>query len=150
MPNWPQWTPVEQNELLGEITKMVVDHLPPGWQQVMIDYRVVGRNIDVAVGVRDESGTFQLWDPPPEVWRLFARLRKGMYQEGRGTWFSARLIIDPPPTFSIKYNWENEPDFQPYPEAADFAVEQRRFPRTEENMPEWFRQRLAAAGPATT
>ncbi|MEV6897296.1 hypothetical protein [Amycolatopsis sp. NPDC051372] len=143
---WPELDPIQQNELLGEITTAVVEALPPGWQQVMIDYRMVGRNVDVAVGVKDPSGTFRPWDPPVDVWKMFQRLRGGMYTEGEGTWFSARFGIEPPSRFTIQYNWRNEPDFDPYPAAEQFAIEQERFPRAEEFMPDWFRERLAAAG----
>ncbi|MGW4487020.1 hypothetical protein ACWEOE_24620 [Amycolatopsis sp. NPDC004368] len=143
---WPQLDPTQQNELLGEITTAVVEAVPAGWQQVMIDFRMVGRNVDAAVGVKDPSGTFRPWDPPVDVWKLFQRLRGGMYTEGEGTWFSARFGIEPPSRFTIQYNWRNEPDFDPYPPAEQFAIEQERFPRTEEFMPDWFRARLAAAG----
>jgi hypothetical protein len=148
MSGWPQLDPVEQNELLGDITLQVVEALPPGWRELAIDYRAVGRNIDVAVGLLDANGTRQIWNPPTEVWQAFQRLRGGMYQEGEGTWFSARLIIEPPSRFSIQYNWQNEPAFDPYPPPAEFALEQERFPRTEAFMPPWYREHLAAAGPS--
>ncbi|GAB2704380.1 hypothetical protein [Nocardia thraciensis] len=146
MAQWPQLDPVQQNDLLEQMTSLVVDALAPGWRQVMIDFRAVGKNIDVAVGVLDPHGTYQLWDPPGEVWRMFQRLRGGMYEQGEGTWFSARFTIDPPSRYSVQYNWTNEPDFRPYPSPDDFALEQERFPRTEAFMPPWFRRGLAAAG----
>lgn len=143
---WPRLDPVQQNELLGTITTAVVEALPPGWCRVMIDYRMVGRTVDVAVGVEDTGGTYRRWDPPVDVWKMFQRLRGGMYRDGEGTWFSARFGIEPPARFTIQYNWRNEPDFDPYPAAEQFAIEQERFPRAEEYMPEWFRERLVAAG----
>lgn len=143
---WPRLDPVQQNELLGTITTAVVEALPPGWCRVMIDYRMVGRTVDVAVGVEDTGGTYRRWEPPVDVWKMFQRLRGGMYRDGEGTWFSARFGIEPPTRFTIQYNWRNEPDFDPYPAAEQFAIEQERFPRAEEYMPEWFRQRLVAVG----
>ncbi|KFU82688.1 hypothetical protein SAMN04489729_6201 [Amycolatopsis lurida] len=143
---WPQLDPIAQNELLGEITLSVVGALPPGWREVVLDYRVVGKNIDVAVGVLDPNGTYQVWEPSVETWRMFQRLRGGMYQDGEGTWFSARLVIEPPSRFRVQYNWQNEPDFQPYPSPDEFALEQERFPRGEEYMPDWFKRGLAASG----
>lgn len=143
---WPRLDPVQQNELLGTITTAVVEALPPGWCRVMIDYRMVGRTVDVAVGVEDTGGTYRRWEPPVDVWKMFQRLRGGMYRDGEGTWFSARFGIEPPARFTIQYNWRNEPDFDPYPAAEQFAIEQERFPRAEEYMPEWFRQRLVAVG----
>ncbi len=146
MAQWPQLDPAQQNELLGEITRSVIDALQPGWREVKIDYRQIGKNIDVAVGLTDSAGTVQVWDPGAETWRMFQRLHGGMYREGEGTWFSARLVIDPSPRFFVKYNWQNEPDIRPYPAPEAFALEQERFPRTEAHMPAWFRRGLTAAG----
>nr|WP_042181171.1 hypothetical protein [Kibdelosporangium sp. MJ126-NF4]CEL14858.1 hypothetical protein [Kibdelosporangium sp. MJ126-NF4]CTQ96511.1 hypothetical protein [Kibdelosporangium sp. MJ126-NF4] len=145
MAAWPQLDPVQQNELLGEITGMMVAALAPGWHELMIDYRVVGRNIDIAVGVLGANNEFTLWDPPVEALREFQRLRGGMYRQDEGTWFSARYTVIPPSRFSIQYNWRNQPDFESYPPPAEFALEQERFPRAEAYRPDWYRAGLAAA-----
>lgn len=142
---WPQLDQVQQNELLGEMTVAVVGALAPGWQQVMLDFRAVGRAIDVAVGVNDANGVQHLWDPPADVWKMFQRLRGGMYVEGEGTWFSARYIVEPPSQFRIQYNWRNLPAFDPAPATEQFAIEQERFPRGEAYMPTWYRERLVQA-----
>jgi hypothetical protein len=146
MARWKQLSPEEQNLLLGEITKTLVAALPDGWRQLTLDYRVIGRKSSVATSVLGADGTARRWRPPRDVWPLFADLRTGMYAEDQGTWFSLRLTIEHPDTFSVKYNWKNEPNFKgEYPSPEEFAVDQHRFPRADENMPEWFRQKLAAA-----
>ncbi|TDP92796.1 hypothetical protein [Labedaea rhizosphaerae] len=145
MPVWPSLDPVQQNDLLTAMTTELIGALPPGWAEVVIDYRHLGRNPDVAVGVRGPDGRDRVWDPPTEVWRMFQRLRGGMYRQDEGTWFSARYTLQAPSRFTIQYNWRNEPDFQPYPDLSHFAIEQERFPRAEAHMPPWFRERLAAA-----
>jgi hypothetical protein len=150
MPNWPQLTPQEQNDLLGEITLMLVEALPAGWQQLMIDYSVVGRTLDAGIGVKDASGQFRHWEPPTEVWRLFARLRKGMYQQDVGVWFGCRLTIDPPSRYHIQYNREVEPRFPTPPSPDDFLLEEKRYPRKREAMPEWYARNLEAAQAAAT
>lgn len=142
---WPQLDPIQQNELLEQITATTVAALPAGWRQLVIDYRAVGRNIDVAIGFYDAGGVQRLWKPPTDLWRMFQRLRGGMYQVGEGTWFSARYSVEPPGRFRIQYNWRREPAFEPAPAAEQFAVEQERFPRAEAHMPDWYRERLAAA-----
>ncbi len=139
--------PAEQNDLLGRITAMTVDALEPGWQELAIEYRTLGRCVDIAVGVLDPgSDGYRLWEPPLDAMRMFQRLRGGMYREGEGTWFSARFVVSPPGRFSMQYNWQNEPHFDSYPHPAEFVLEQRLFPRTEGHMPDWFRAGLAAAG----
>ncbi len=49
MTQWPPLDATQQNELLGQISLSVVNALSPGWREVILDYRVVGKNIDVAV-----------------------------------------------------------------------------------------------------
>ncbi|MFC4003898.1 hypothetical protein ACFS2C_14450 [Prauserella oleivorans] len=142
-------SPAEQNELLGEITTILVRDLPPGWQRLVMDYLNVGRHVNVAAGVRMADGSTRRVSPPKETARLFSRLRQGMYVEGRGSWYSLELIVDPPARFSVRYNWDEEPRFRSEPAPEQFAVDQERYPRADENMPEWFRRRLAAAGPAS-
>jgi hypothetical protein len=139
---WPALDPTQQNELLGEMTTLIVEQQPPGWREVMIDFNQLGNLIDVAVGVLDPNGTHQVWDPPAEVWRMFQRLRGGMYREGEGTWFGARIKIEPPARFTLRYNWREKPSFPNWPTPDQFAVDLERFARGEAYMPSWFRESL--------
>ncbi len=141
-------TPAEQNELLGQITTILVQELPAGWQRLIMDFMAVGRHVNVAAGVRMADGSTQRFSPPKETAKLFSRLRKGMYVDGVGTWYSLELIVDPPNTYSVKFNRDEEPRFRSAPAPEQYLLDQERYPRTEENMPEWFRQRLAAASAA--
>jgi hypothetical protein len=142
MSRWPVLNPEQQNELLGELTALVVAGQQPDWREVLIDYRHIGRLTDGAVGALEPSGDYRLWEPPVEVWRMLQRLRGGMYRDGEGTWVSARLTITPPSRFAVQYNWRNKPSFPAWPDAEQFVVEQERFPRTEAYMPDWFRESL--------
>lgn len=145
MPVWPLLDTNQQNDELNTMTAELIGALPPGWVELVIDYRQIGRSPDVAVGVTGPDGRDRVWDPPAEVWRALQRLRGGMYRQDEGTWFSARYELQAPSRFTIQYNWKNEPDFQPYPDSSHFAIEQEWFPRTEAYMPPWYRERLTAA-----
>jgi hypothetical protein len=144
MSRWPALDPAQQNELLGQVTTLVTERQPPGWREVVLDYRHLGRVIDVAVGALDPTGVYRLWDPPDEVWRMFQRLRGGMYREGEGTWFSARVTVAPPARFSVQYNWNEKPGFPSWPTPDQFALELERFPRGAAYLPAWFRESLTA------
>jgi hypothetical protein len=139
---WPRLDATQQDDLLTDFTDTIVSASPAGWREVAIDYRVVGRHIDPAVGLLDPDGGYRLWRPPDEAWRMIQRLRGGMYRDGEGAWFSARFIISPPARCSVQYNWHREPMFRRYPAPEEFAVEQKRFPRAEAYLPAWFRERL--------
>jgi hypothetical protein len=147
MPKWKRLNPLEQNELLGEITKIMVGALPTGWRRMMLYYHVIGDTHTFSAGVFDAEGRTQDWNPPGDVWPLLADLRSGMYADDLGTWYSIRLTIDHPDTFKADYNWTNEPDFQgDNPSPEDYTLDQKRFPRSPENMLPWFRQKLPAEG----
>jgi hypothetical protein len=148
MPNWQQLSPMEQQQKLADITSEVLETLPEGWQRLVVRSGVVGRYSEMSAGVRMSDGTTRGWAFPPEVWRKFQQLRKGMYADGIGTWVEFEYIVDPPGRFSINYNRDNRPTFDGTPTQDDFATEYRWFPRSEENMPEWFRRGLAAAPPS--
>lgn len=144
MSQWPSLDPGQQNELLGEMTTQIVAAQPPGWREVRINYRHLGRVTDAEVGVVDAAGTTRLWDPSVEVWRMFQRLRGGMYRDGEGTWVGMSLKIEPPSRFSVVYNWTEKPAFPSWPSQEDFALELERFPRGEAYLPSWFRESLGA------
>lgn len=136
-----QLNPEEQHQLLTGLTRLLVEVLPDDWQQLIVDYRQVGNHVHVAVGVRKPDGSLELWEPPEESWLYFQKLRHGMYSDEHGTWFSMRFIIDPPHNFQVKYNYRNLPDWGDAP-AEDFNLDLERYPRSEDNIPEWFRAKL--------
>ncbi|MGY6658276.1 hypothetical protein ACXIZN_39555 [Amycolatopsis sp. TRM77291] len=135
-------TPVEQNELLGEITKTLTAAAPEGWQRLIFDFKVIGRQASPAFAARLTDGSTQQISTPKDVSKPLSRLRKGMYAEGLGTWFSLGLVIDPPATYRAQFDRDTEPTFPSPPAAEQYALEQERFPRTDENLPDWFRSKL--------
>ncbi|WP_460695750.1 hypothetical protein [Nocardia thraciensis] len=135
-------TPIEQNELLGEITTTLLTVAPTGWQRLVFDFRVIGRHASPALAAKLADGSIQQVGIPKEVSKPLARLRRGMYMERLGTWFTLSLVIDPPATFHAEFDRDSKPGF-PAPLAADqYALELERFPRSDENLPEWFRSKL--------
>lgn len=144
MKRWPILDPTQQNELLGQMTTMIVEQQSSGWREVIINYRHLGRVIDSQVGVLDPNGTYQLWSPSIEVWHAFQRLRGGMYREDEGTWFSVQLKIEPPSWFTVNYNWNEKPAFPSWPSQEEFALDLKRYPRGDAYMPSWFRENLGA------
>ncbi|MER5393063.1 hypothetical protein [Saccharopolyspora sp. NPDC002686] len=138
-----QLTSEQQNELLSDLTLRLVEALPEqGWKQFVLEYRQVGKHIQISVGLVKPDGSIQRWDPPEQTWRYIQTLRHGMYVEDRGTWFSIQFTIDHPNTFRIHYNYELEPKWG-NPSADDFRLDLERYPHTEGSMPPWFREKLS-------
>ncbi|TNY38854.1 hypothetical protein [Thermomonospora catenispora] len=138
-----QLNPIEQMERLEEITVSLLDVLPAGWRELTIDFESIGRFVGVRGTLTMSDGSTRAWSPPHQVLTSLDNLRTGMYAEGRGTWFSCRLSLTPPGRYTIDYDRQNQPSVPATPE--DIALEQRRFPRSPEHMPDWYRTGLANA-----
>lgn len=131
-------TPAEQDERLQTITRLLIEALPPDWRKAAIVLRSVGRHVEYAASIRVGDGPMELWEPPGEVWTPFVDLRWGMYLQDEGTWNSARFDLDHPDRYSIRYD-RGEPRWVTPPPREEVENEQKFFPRTEENTPDWLR-----------
>lgn len=145
MAAWPTLDSDQQAEKIEELTSTVLAALPADWQRLEIEYRQVGKHIDVRTGVTLENGETAVWEPPVEAWHRFQDLRGGMYREGEGTWFAARYVLDGPEHFTMNYNNDHEPAFREPLGSQDVEIEQHRFSRDEAHMPDWYREALTAA-----
>ena len=141
-----QLTPTEQDALVKQIGLAMLRVAPDDWEQLTVDYRAVGRYSESTGRVVFSDGTSEPWTMPPDLQGLFARLRGGMYREGRGTWFNARYRLDHPSSYNLEYDRE-EPEWEAPPPPQAYPDDMRLFPRTEDNVPGWLRRRLAAAPP---
>lgn len=135
-------TPQEQSELLGEITTTLVGAAPQGWRRLIFDFMVVGKHVNFAFAGRWPDGSTRQVELPRAVSKPLSRLRRGMYADGLGTWYSLELVIDPPAMYNARFNRDSEPRFRTPPAPEQYALDQERFPRTGENLPEWFRAKL--------
>jgi hypothetical protein len=141
-----QLTPTEQDALVKQIGLAMLRVAPEDWEQLTVDYRAVGRYAESTGQVTFTDGSAEPWEMPADLRGLFARLRAGMYREGRGTWFNARYKLDHPSSYNLEYDRE-EPGWDVPPPPQAYPDDMRMFPRTDENVPEWLRRRLAAAPP---
>lgn len=141
-----QLTPTEQDALVKQIGLAMLRVAPEDWEQLTVDYRAVGRYAESTGQVVYFDGGSEPWTMPADLQVLFARLRGGMYREGRGTWFNARYRLDHPSSYNLEYDRE-EPvwDLPPPPQA--YPDDMRLHPRTDDNVPEWLRRRLVTAPP---
>jgi hypothetical protein len=89
--------PVEQHEVLCEITVALVAELPEGWQRMVVDYSVEEGRVSVGSGVRMLDGSHVHVPVPKALAPRFRRLREG------DTWHRMSLVIDPPNTYHVRY-----------------------------------------------
>lgn len=141
-----QLNATEQDTLVKQIGLALLRAAPRDWRRVTAQYRAVGRYHELTGDVLTEDGTAQEWVATHDIATLFARLRAGMYREGRGTWFNARYQLDHPSSYNLEYDRE-EPRWNLAPPAQAYSDELRMFPRSEENVPEWLMRRMSGVGP---
>ncbi len=152
-------SPEEQEQTARRIGVLLLQAAPENWQQITVEYRATGEYRDLLGEVTTGEGGTHPWEPPQDLHGIFEQLRDGMYRPDVGTWLSALYVVERPSSYRIDINFDTEPQWrQPLPRAA-YADELRRYPRTEENVPEWMREKLdgasapadpaAASGPET-
>jgi hypothetical protein len=147
----PVMDQAEQDQLTRQVGRALLTIAGDGWTQVRAEYRSVGRHIEVDVFVSGPDGTPRPVRPPMAVVESLGKLRQGMYRPGRGTWVSAAYVLDPPSSFNAEFEPDTEPRWRRMPPQIGFEDELRFFPRADEYIPNWLRQRagLRPAGEPT-
>lgn len=139
-----------QQELIQQIGRVIVQALPPGWQEASVEYRAVGSHRELAAQLQAPNGTLVPLAPPAEAEPMFDELRHGMHQPDRGTWISALYRLQRPGSYSVDFNGDYEPAWRSVPPAAEFGAELSRYPRAEHNIPGWLAERAGLPVPATS
>jgi hypothetical protein len=137
----PVMAQAEQDQLTRQVGRSLLTVAGEGWQRVRAEYRSAGRHIEVDVFVTGPDGAEHPVRPPQEVVEGLGRLRQGMYRPGRGTWLSGVYLLEPPSSFSAEFEPDAEPRWRRVPPPIGFADELKFFPRADENIPDWLRQR---------
>jgi len=132
----------EQQQLVRQIGRAMLPVLQPGWQRVRTEYRAAGRHIEVDMAVAGPDGQLRPVRPPMDVVTLLGQLRAGMHAADRGTWLTAVYELEAPSAFTVDFNSEDEPGWRNAPPPIGFQDELRTFPREDERIPDWWRQRI--------
>lgn len=140
-------TAAQQQELVQQIGQAAAAALPAGWQQLQAVCRAAGRHVEVDVSVLAPDNRTYPVQPHPDLLRLFGVLRTGMYQPGRGTWLTATLVFSPQRPPFTDYQPDVEPRWRQAPPPIGFQDELRFFPREDQFVPPWLRQRAGAMPP---
>src|SRR5436309_2950589 len=110
-PSGPPASDGETHEdLIQRLGNLLLDLVPEqGWRRIDLfgAMTVAVRNIRLTVIMNDGSQPDVA--PPPEITQVLAKLRALLYDPEKGTWFSARIAVDPPGSISYSYNYDFEP-----------------------------------------
>lgn len=159
-PATPTPGPARQ-ELLDTIGSWVLSVLrtEPGWDRMVVDLKVQGGRVHLRVreqrGEEVVPGTAGPIKEDSAVLPVIERLREDVHVPGRGTWFTATVVILaegwPEPTHRIggTYDLDGEPrqwgTEGPFT-AEDVVAHLERFPRTRARIPAWAAELAQRAG----
>lgn len=133
--------PDEQKKILTQIGQRILSEAPEGWKRLTYRVQTVIEHGTSELIVEFEDGTTRRKSPPAGMSMMTDDLRAGMYQEGKGTWFSFEYVITPPGKFNVDYNYDDDPGIT-FPTAHGFTNDLKYFPRDEEYMTDWLHEKL--------
>ncbi|PDP84545.1 hypothetical protein CQJ94_28180 [Glycomyces fuscus] len=140
----------QQQKILKEFGESVLREAPREWVSITYDRESVIDHSSSLMVVEIENGDIIRSSAPSHTGTLLADLRAGMYKDGKGTWFSMKYVITRPGRFKVRYNYDDDPNIA-FPTAWGFTNDLKYFPRDEEHIPDWLREKLReeAGGRAT-
>ncbi|NYH52012.1 hypothetical protein HNR06_001601 [Nocardiopsis arvandica] len=119
----------------------ILDEAPEGWTRIVYTEKAVIDHSNGLTVVESEDGTTRRKSPPSGMGMIINELRAGMYQEGKGTWFSFEYVITRPGKFDVTYDYDEDPGIT-FPTAFGFTNDLAFFPRNDEYMTDWLREEL--------
>ncbi len=145
----PSGTPTSgrenHEELIQQLGRALLDLVPDeGWRRIDLVSVMTVPVQDLGLTVIMDDGTKPKIVPPKELNVILAKLRMLCYEPGRGTWFSARISMDPPGRIFYNYNTEHEPTLLGALEPEHYVEDLKMFPRDPQHMPAWLNAKLAA------
>lgn len=138
----PPTRPSRQEELLQGIGRDLVAVLPEGWYRADLRFFDASVVSDTKLAVLMRDGGRPYVDAPPSVIEAARELRGLSYREGPGTWFSLRYLLDPPTRYTVVFNHDFDPMWNPEIPAEVWRTDLEVYPRDEEHTPEWLRAKL--------
>ena len=138
---WAGMIPMQaQSEILSEMANAMAESIAGEWDHATyVITRLGGQG----------SGDFQIFDEDGQSrqgsdWTTFDLaddLRRVMFVEGRGSWFTMTLTVDHSGSVSADFDYENPPDFESAMLGVtgySVATEQHDFPRDRAHQPQWY------------
>ena len=135
------WAP-SQSKLVDSLVDVVVRHAPEGWEWAHLEVNMVAElwsgTVSVTAGDKELSGGIK----EGQALALLRELRHRMYVAGAGAWYSMTLDIDPDRTATATYNYDDEPEFDPAPDASVYLRDLQRYKRKDNHVPQWLRDKI--------
>jgi len=140
---------IRQGQLTDEISALLPQRVEGPWARLVYQHRRLTATAEGQLRVYREDGSSGTAFSPREVRRLFEELRSVMYVETVGTWFSAEWFLTRPTDgeigVDVNFNYELEPEWNTPVDPVMYALDLEKFPRSEESIPTWLKDKLRDA-----
>jgi hypothetical protein len=136
-----------QHQLVSEIGAVIRQAWTGDWTTATYRTRAVAGYQEDELQVRLVDGTQRRERPPRGLVVLAEKLRDVMYRLGAGTWWSATFAVNSSGEVSANFDYDAEPAWVDEIDRAWYAQDLNKYPRDDDAIPTWLRERLA--GPAT-
>lgn len=132
----------QEREAVNGAVRALRSAAPSGWERLDFEFRATVGIDSAFLEVEGADGERRTAMPPGQAVGKMDELRRVMYRRGKGAWFTARLQIERSGRFSAEFDYDGEPEFTPPLTSSAYALDLERFPRTEDNIPDWLRDKL--------
>lgn len=140
---------MRQREIVDEVAAGMPARVQGDWVRLELDERWLSMYSEADMTVSYADGTTGSSLPPRGTNDLVEELRKLMYQEGVGTWFSATWTVekggDGNIDADVQFNYDSEPAWDDDIQPGLYGMDLEDFPRSEENIPDWLKALLSEA-----
>lgn len=132
----------KEHEAVNGAVRALRSAAPDGWERLGFEFRATVGIDSVSFEVVDAAGAMRTATPPGQAVGKMDELRRAMYRRGKGAWFTARLEVERGGRFSAEFDYDGEPEFTPPLKPSAYALDLERFPRSEDHIPRWLRDKL--------
>lgn len=132
----------DQTSLEAAIARQVDEAVAPDWESVRFEVALAG-NVTSGMLYVKRDGQEEPEFPPSGISRRLKELKQMTAQPEAGAWLSLTMNLAPSGGLDISYNFDEKPSFGFEISARDYELELERFPRAEEAVPVWWRERIA-------
>ena len=138
-------TETDPGELMQRVGHELVRAAPAGWVTVSMVYRRVGRTAESQATGRAPDGTLLDVRVDRTALRALKELRAAMARPGTGAWLTAWVHVSRDGRMTWDLDRDHEPEWFVPVSPLHYLQEQEEFPRDEEHIPGWMRERLDEA-----
>jgi len=143
---------IRQAQIIEELSALLPERVRGEWARLVLTSSDLSMYGESQLKVQRSDGSWGTAPSPRAKSKLLMELRKVMYRPGVGTWFSTTWTLTKDDagqvSADVSFNYDEEPDWDPLMSPIDpglYGIDLEDFPRDDEHIPGWLRERLDEA-----